>query len=88
MPYVVHLEVESAGVADCVAVLISSPQRRHVRLAIGARCTCSSRRRLRNVTTLHTQQNPTATPTGSVGRLPPEECPKIVYSLLGSNTHV
>ena len=49
LTYVVHLEVESAGVADGVAVLISSPQRGHVRLAVRTSRARSPRRRLYNV---------------------------------------
>jgi len=44
--YVMHLEIESAGVAYGVAVLVSSPQRRDVCLTVGTRRTGSSCRRL------------------------------------------
>jgi len=46
MSYVMHLEVESAGVADGVAVFVASPQRRHIRLAVCARRPSSPSRRL------------------------------------------
>ena len=32
-----HFEIESAGVADGVAMLVASPQRRHVSLAVSTR---------------------------------------------------
>jgi len=44
--YMVHLEIKSTSVADGVAVLVASPKRRHVRLAICTCCTGSSCRRL------------------------------------------
>jgi len=54
MAYVVHLEVEPACVADGVTVLVSSPQRRHVRHAVGTRRARSTRRRLQ--TAAHSQR--------------------------------
>lgn len=44
--HVVHLVIETAGVTHGVAIVIASPQRRHVRLTVGARCTCSTSCRL------------------------------------------
>lgn len=46
MPYVMHLEVKSAGVADGVTLLIPSPQRCDVGLTVGARRASSACRRL------------------------------------------
>jgi len=46
MPYMVHLEIESASVADGVSMLVSSPKRRHVCLTVGTRRARSARRRL------------------------------------------
>ena len=34
--YVVEFVVEAAGIADGLAVVVASPQRRHRRLAVGA----------------------------------------------------
>ena len=42
--YVVQLVVETAGVANGFSVVVASPQRRHGRLAVGARRPGSSGR--------------------------------------------
>lgn len=44
--HVVKFVVESAGVANRLSVVVTPPQRRHRRLAVGARRSCPSGRRL------------------------------------------
>ena len=46
LTYPMKFVVKTAGVADRISVGISPPQSRRVRVAIGARCPCPSRRRL------------------------------------------